>query len=164
MSIPRSILSRASTANLTSLAAIYRSPPCCSIRSACGLDDAEQVGLLHDQIFFIIDPDLGARPLAEQHPVTRPDIEPLDLATLVSDTRTDGDDLAFLRFLLGGLRDNDASGGLAFLLGAADHVAVVEWTELHRFSLGRLVDATGAVSAPAPRVLTNSHGLPLSSL
>src|SRR5215217_4946991 len=134
MSIPCSIRSRASTANLTSLAVMSRSPPCCSIRSPRGLDHAQQVGFLHDQVFFIIDPDLGARPLAEQHPVTRPDIEPLDLATLVSGTRTDGDDLALLRLLLGGVRDDDASGGLAFLLDAADHDAVVEWTELHRFS------------------------------
>ena len=119
---------------------------------------------LHDQVVFIIDPDLGARPLAEQHPVTRPDIEPLDLAALVSGTRTDGDDLAFLRLLLGGVRNDDASGGLAFLLDAADHDAVVEWTELHRFSLARLVDAVGAISTPAPRVLTNSQAVPLSSL
>src|SRR3954447_12084459 len=125
MSIPFSIRSRASTANFTSLAAMSRSPPCCSVRSPRGLDDAQQVGLLHDQIFFIVDPDLGARPFAEQHPIPRLDIEPLDLAALVSGTRTDGDDLTLLRLLLGGVWDDDAAGGLAFLLDAADHDAIV---------------------------------------
>src|SRR3954468_9091425 len=151
MSIPCSIRSRASTANLTSLAVMSRSPPCCSIRSPRGLDHAQQVGFLHDQIVFIIDPDLGARPLAEQHPVTRPDIEPLEFAALVPGTRTDGDDLALLRLLLGGVRNDDATGGPGFLLNAADHDAIMEWTELHRFPSPGLVDAAGAISTPTPR-------------
>src|SRR5689334_6876205 len=134
MSIPCSILSRASTENLTPLAAMSRSPPCCSIRLPLGLDDAQQVGLLHDQVVLIVDPDLGARPLAEQHPVTRLDIEPLDLAPFVPGAGADGDHLAFLRLLLGGVRDDDAACGLGFLLDPADHHAIVKWTELHRFS------------------------------
>jgi hypothetical protein len=32
--------------------------------------DAHDVGLLHDQEFLAVDLDLGARPFAEQHPVT----------------------------------------------------------------------------------------------
>src|SRR3954470_22788602 len=128
MSIPCSILSRASTENLTSLAAMSRSPPCCSIRLPRGLDHAQQVGLLHDQVFFSVDPDLGARPLAEQHPVTRLDIEPLDLAAFVAGAGADRDHLALLGLFLGGIRDDDAACRLAFLLDPADHHAIVEWT------------------------------------
>src|SRR4051794_20635338 len=154
MSIPCSILSRASTANFTSLAVIYRSPPHWSVQSARGLDNAQQVGLLHDQIVFIIDPDLGARPLAEQHPVTWCYVEPPDLAALVPDTWTDGYDLALLRLFLGGIRDDYAPGGLAFLLDAADHDAIVEWTELHRFPRpfwwAVLENGAGAISTLTP--------------
>src|SRR6202163_4101437 len=79
MSTPRSILSRASTENLTSLAAIVVSPNCVSARIAGAsrglllgdalFDDAHDVALLHDQEILAINLDLGAGPLAEQHPV-----------------------------------------------------------------------------------------------
>src|SRR5262249_26284456 len=74
MSTPRSILSRASVENLTSLAAIVS-----SLRLDCwasgGLlardlvgQHAHDVALFHDQVVDTVDLDLGARPLAEQHP------------------------------------------------------------------------------------------------
>src|SRR5215467_12958828 len=78
MSTPRSILSRASTENLTSFAAILLLR---SIRSGDWigsgglllrrgfLEHAHDVGLLHDQELLAIDLDLGAGPLAEQHAV-----------------------------------------------------------------------------------------------
>src|SRR5438445_13847817 len=62
VSTPRSIRSRASVANLTSLAAISSSPP-----RSCSGDNAHDVRLLHDQEFLAVDLDLGAGPFAEQN-------------------------------------------------------------------------------------------------
>src|SRR6516225_4444149 len=87
MSTPRSIRSRASVENLTSLAAIsdsflyfpgllgpgVRSGGLAARRSR--LDDAHHVGFLHDQVFLTIDLDLGAGPLAEQDAVAGLDVE-----------------------------------------------------------------------------------------
>src|SRR5882724_10826081 len=93
-SMPRSILSRASTENLTSLAAMFSVPlmsvdlPASSVAEAAhaarrdekrfalrgllaggGLvgHHAHDVALLHDEEILAIDLDLGAGPLAEQH-------------------------------------------------------------------------------------------------
>ena len=51
--------------------------------------------------------DLAARPLAEQHTVADLDVEGIDLAGFVAGTRADGDDLALLGLLLGGIGDDD---------------------------------------------------------
>src|SRR5215211_1752376 len=105
MSTPRMILSRASPANFTSLAAI-----CLTLRML-GLDvgeralrdDAHDVGFLHDQEVLTVEADLGAGPLAEQHAVSGLDVEGDDLAALVPGARPDGDDLALLRLFLRGV-------------------------------------------------------------
>ena len=78
-------------------------------------DDAHDVGFLHDQKVFAVDLDLGARPLAEQDAVADLDVERDELARFVAAAGADGDDLAFLRLLLGGVGNDDAAGGL--LLG-----------------------------------------------
>src|SRR5207237_328823 len=74
MSTPRSIRSRASVENFTSLAAMFSSPfsDDCQLRGSSsllgrdgGIDDAEQVALLHDQEILAVDLDLGAGPFAE---------------------------------------------------------------------------------------------------
>src|SRR6516162_8083049 len=119
MSTPRSIFSRASVENLTSLAAISVS----SFFSVVGLgvrsgglaarrgrvDDAHHVGFLHDQVVLTVDLDLGAGPLAEQDAVAGLEVEWDQLAGIVSRARSDGDDLAFLGLLLGGVGNDDAA-------------------------------------------------------
>jgi hypothetical protein len=79
------------------------------LRDACALDHAHDVGLLHDQKVLAVDLDLGAGPFAEQHPVARFEFEWDQLAALVTGSRPDGDDLALLRLLLDGVRNNDAA-------------------------------------------------------
>src|SRR5215204_3299443 len=133
MSTPRSIFSRASPANFTSLAAI-----CLTLRML-GLDvgeralgdDAHDVGFLHDQEVLTVDAHLGAGPLAEQHAVSGLDVERDDLAALVPGARADGDDLALLRLFLRGVGDDDAAIRLLLGLDTADDDAVVQRTELH---------------------------------
>jgi hypothetical protein len=51
-----------------------------------------------------------------------------DLAALVAGARADGDDLALLRLLLGGVRDDDATLGLLLRVNAADDDTVVQRT------------------------------------
>src|SRR5215469_9055254 len=88
------------------------------------VDDAHDVGLLHDQEFLAVDLDLGARPFAEQHAMTLFDIDGNELAGLVAATRANGDNLALRGFFLGGIRDDDAARGFLLGLDASDDDAV----------------------------------------
>src|SRR6516162_2684038 len=106
MSTPRNILSRASTENLTSLAAISVSPGLTeALRGFPPADllveHAHDVGLLHDQELLAVDLDLGARPFAEQHAIADFHINGDQLAGFVATAWADGDDLAPGGFLLG---------------------------------------------------------------
>src|SRR5262245_55459830 len=112
MLTPCSMRSRASRENFTSLAAIiqllgtrpeFRMD---GMREGRSADDAHDVGLLHDQEILAIELHLGARPLAEEDAVALLDVERHQLAGLVAGARADGDDLAFLRLLLGGVGDD----------------------------------------------------------
>src|SRR6202171_2109688 len=95
MSTPRSMRSRASVPKRTSLAAIMDNPS--YLISALGgflggldvLDDAHDVGLLHDQKVLAIHAHFAARPFAEQDAVTRLDVEGKQLALFVAGTRAD---------------------------------------------------------------------------
>src|SRR6185437_12284198 len=104
------------------------------------LDDAHDVAFLHDDQLFAVELDLGAGPLAEQHPVARLDVERMEFAILTPRAGADGDDLALLRLLLGGVRDDDPAGGLFLLFEAANHHAVVQGTEMHRVLLSNYLD------------------------
>src|ERR1700730_1194287 len=114
---------------------------CCWLRRSGGLadrgggtfDDSHDVGLLHDQEIFAIELDFGAGPLAEQDAVALLDVERNERALLIAGARANGDDLAFHRLFLGGVRNDDATLGLAFFLDALDHDTVVKRTELHVF-------------------------------
>src|SRR3954469_23072477 len=85
ISTPCNIRVRASTEKRTSLAAISsrscnRQRPVCLCRLLGGrflVEDAEDVGLLHDDQLFAIELDLAAGPFAEQHAVADLDIERL---------------------------------------------------------------------------------------
>src|SRR6185503_18049858 len=158
MSTPRSMRSRASTENLTSLAAMIgkllklervasrdcgrsevpaarRSPrvlpsrPYGEVRLL--LEHPHDVALLHDQQLLAVDLDLGAGPLAEQHLVLRLQVEGHDLAGLVASAGADGDDLALLGLLGCGIGDDDAAGRLGLAVDAADDHAIMQRTKLH---------------------------------
>src|SRR5262245_61548030 len=135
ISTPRSILSRASTENFTSLAAIsVHSVWFCSGGLLLGralFDDAHDVGLLHDEEVLAVDLDLGARPFAEQHAVADLDVDGDQLAGLVAAARTHRDDLALGGLFLGGVGNDDAAGGLLLGVDALDDDAVVKRTKLH---------------------------------
>src|SRR5246127_667707 len=68
ISTPRSMRSRASLWNRTSFAGICVLPSRDLARRGL-FHDAHDVALLHDNKLLVVDLDLGARPLAEQHAV-----------------------------------------------------------------------------------------------
>src|SRR5262249_27628245 len=70
---------------------------------------AHQVAFLHDHVLDAVELDFGPRPLAEQHPVADLDVDRDELAALIATPRADGDDLSFLGFFLGGIRNDDAA-------------------------------------------------------
>src|ERR1700704_5513304 len=140
ISTPRSILSRASTPNLTSLADIF-----CFLEMVTGEgrlrglllgggeigENAHDVALLHDQQFLTIELDLGAGPFAEQRAVADLEVDRNKLPGLVAAAGADGGDLALRGLFLGAVRDDDAASGLLFGVDALDHDAVVKRTEFH---------------------------------
>src|SRR6202011_1733474 len=94
MSTPRSMRSRASVENFTTLAAMcwvpYGGSPADRAKSASRRegersgDYAHDVGLLHDQEILAIELDLGAGPLAEQHLVANLEVDRDQLAGFVA--------------------------------------------------------------------------------
>src|SRR3984893_9522169 len=83
------------------------------------------VALFHDQVLDAVDLDLGARPFAEQHPVAHLDVDGDELAVLVAATGPDRDNLALLRLFLGGVRNDDAAGGLLLGIDALEHNTIM---------------------------------------
>src|SRR5262245_53918575 len=143
MSTPRSILSLASTENLTSLAAIVSVSEMLSAQvwrvssgglllgGAASLDHTHDVALLHDQEILAIDLDLGPRPFAEQHAVADLDVDRDELAGLVATARTHGNDLALGGLFLCGVGNDDAAGSPFLGIHALDDDTVVKRTKLH---------------------------------
>ena len=84
------------------------------------IENAEDVGLLHDQEVLAIDLHFAAGPLAEQDAVAGLDVHRMELAVLVAGAGADGDDFAFLRLFLGGVGDDDPALGLGFFFDASD--------------------------------------------
>src|ERR1700729_2394180 len=161
ISTPRSIRSRASEEKRTSLADMMFNPwfemrgQAASgrlfFRGARALDYAHDVGLLHDQKLLAVDLDLGAGPFAEQHPVARFEVKRNELAAFVPSAWSHGDDLAFLRFFLGGIGNYDAALRLVLSFNAADDDTVMQWTEFHEFR-SRLTSDAGQASCPGVRL------------
>src|SRR3954447_19492789 len=136
MVTPLSIRVRASVENLTSLAAIGAVSLTVLLSGGLGLggaalEHAHDVAFLHDQQLVAVELDLGAGPLAEQHPVADLDAHWRQLALVAAGAGSDGQDLALHRLLLGGVGDDQPALGLGLFLDALDHDAVVQRPELH---------------------------------
>src|SRR5262245_55382952 len=113
---------RASSSNLSCFG-MDRVPPL--------LENGEDVFLAHDEVFLVVDLDLGARVLPEQDLVAGLHVE-RDLLPVVADLAgPDRDHLALLRLFLGGVRDDDSAPAHLLLLETLDHDAIVQRTHLH---------------------------------
>src|SRR5215510_12179048 len=155
MSTPRSILSRASAENLTSLAAmslflqmtddrrqmmddgaqtVGGAIRTSVLRSLCAVlcsgEHAHDVGFLHDQQILAVELDFGAGPFSEQHLVSDLHIDRGQLPRLVAGAGAGRKDPALLRLLARGVRNDDAAGGLLLGFDALHEHTVVQRTEL----------------------------------
>src|SRR5437879_9948773 len=86
ISMPRSMRSRASPLNLSSLAGMCGvSPGLSGFLGRDGpIDDAHDVGFLHDHQFLAVELHFGTRPFAEQDAVAALDVERVQFAALVA--------------------------------------------------------------------------------
>src|SRR5215211_3838605 len=133
---PLSILVRASVENFTSLAAIGAVSLVVLLSGGprvggARVEHAHDVAFLHDQQLVAVELDLGAGPLAEQHPVADLDAHRRQVALVAAGAGSDGQDLALHGLLLGGVGDDQPTLGLRLLLDAPDDDAVVQRPELH---------------------------------
>src|SRR6266404_4137742 len=132
MSMPRNMRSRASPLNLTSLAAMIGSSWLGGFLLRGGpVEDAHDVGFLHDHQVFAVELDLGARPFREQHAIAALDVEWMQLAALIAGAGTDGKHFAFHRLFLRRVGDKNAAGGLRFRIDTAKQDAVLQGTQFH---------------------------------
>jgi hypothetical protein len=72
-------------------------------------DNTEDIVLAHDQVGIAFDFDLGAAVFADEDFVALLDGEVDELAVFITLAGAEGNDFAFLRFFLGGIRDDDAA-------------------------------------------------------
>src|SRR3984957_1622467 len=93
------------------------------------LDDAEDIGFLHDEPILTVDDDVGTGPFAEEHAIADFHIERLDLSSLIARARTDGQNLALDGLFLRRVRDDDASGSYFLGLDPLHQKAVVQWSK-----------------------------------
>src|SRR5467141_877997 len=128
---PWTILVRAPSWKRTSFAGIVASPVLEIGWRLRAFDDAHDVFLAHHEQLVTLDLDGLPGVLAEQHSVAGLDVERDQLARVILLALAHGDDLALVRLLGGGVRDNDATCALALLFDALDDHAVMQRTDFH---------------------------------
>src|SRR4029078_12275977 len=99
--------------------------------AACGYDLREHVRLAQDE--HVVGTDLDLRPavLGEDHLVADRDVHLDVLPVLVTRCGTDGQDLAALRLLLGGVGQHDAARGRGLLVEDLHDDAVTQRLQIH---------------------------------
>jgi hypothetical protein len=90
------------------------------------LDDAEDIGFCDDEVFFAVDFDFGAAVFGDEDGVAGFDGEFDGLAVVVFAAGAEGDDLGFLWFFLGVVREVDTAGGFFFDFDALHEHALTE--------------------------------------
>src|SRR5205809_3631994 len=94
-------------------------------------DNRQDFVLAEDEVLLAVDLDVRAGVLAEEDLVTGLDVEG-NLGSVLEDLAVaDGDDLALLGLLLGGVGDDDPALDRFLLFDALDDQAVVKWTNFH---------------------------------
>src|SRR6195256_2725479 len=140
MFTPSTMRARASPPKMTSFAAmssISDSVVQGDARSRVGLllDDSEEVFFAHHQQFVAVDLDGLAAVFAEQDAIAHLDVQGDEIALVIALARADGQDFTLVRLLGGVVGNDDARGGLGFLLQALDDHAIVQRTKFHGISL-----------------------------
>src|SRR5271170_1327196 len=114
-SMPDSILSRASVEKRKCLAAMMKTSNIwmklfgLTVRRRLSRQHAHNVGFFHDQKVSAVDLDLGPRPFAKENLIAHFHVHRRQFTRLVASPRTDGDNLALLGLLLGGIGNDDTA-------------------------------------------------------
>src|SRR5438105_15683386 len=99
-------------------------------RGAGALDDAEDFVLAHDEQLLAVELDLRTAVLAEEHAVAGLHVQALARAVVLALALADGDDLALLRFLFGGVGDDDPAAHLLAFLDPAHDDAIMKRSDV----------------------------------
>src|SRR6185369_4164359 len=89
-------------------------------------EDSEDFVLTHDEKLFAINLDFRATVLAEKNAIALLHVEGLARAVFLVFALSDGDDLAFLWFFLGGVGDDDAAPHLLALFDTFHDNAIMK--------------------------------------
>ena len=89
-------------------------------------DDGENLFFAEKEVDHFVELHFGAGVLADEDLVADLDVEGDLLAVLVEGAGAEGNDLGFLRFLLGGVRDDNAALDFFSLFDALEEDAVAE--------------------------------------
>src|SRR5262249_45688420 len=99
------------------------------------LDLGEDIALAQDEQLLTIDLDLRAAVLAVEDLVALGDVQRDALrSVLVVATLADGEDLALLRLLLGGVGEDDAAGSRLLLFDRPHDQTIAQGLELHTWT------------------------------
>src|SRR5213080_1034857 len=112
------------------------------------LDDGEDVLLADDEEILLVHLELGARVLGIEDLLALFDVDMLALPVVEDAAGTDGQDLALLGLLLGGVGQDDATLGGLFARGRLDDHAI---TERAKLGLGSGGCGQGAILLRRPR-------------
>src|SRR6185369_1303709 len=91
-------------------------------------DHAKNVGLLENQMFLTVDFDIAAGVLAKQNPVALRDAHRDHPPVVIAPAGSGRHDLPFLRFLLGGVGNDDSTPARLFSRDPLDDHAIVQRT------------------------------------
>src|SRR6201996_2807491 len=122
--------------------------------------DSQHVACRKDQVFLAVVLDFGAAVLAVDDGVTLRDVQrdPL-FAILVPPAGADCDDGAFLRLLLGSVRNDQTGRGRGLGLVGLHENLVLEWLDVHlRHDWSPPLFGSGP--GPMPRTVGGRSGLP----
>src|SRR2546422_8973405 len=128
-----------------------------------GIEDAEDVFLLHDEVLLAAQRDLAAGVLAEEDPIALFHREGELLAVLGHSAGPDRDHFALLRLLFRGVGDEDAAVLTVLLLETPDEHAVVERTQFRRGYRSHRAGDNAVRDRPQFRGSCVSHGAGASS-
>src|SRR5579859_6040760 len=112
------------------------------------IEHAHDVELFYDDQLLAIDLDLAARPFTEQHAIADTEVNRDEFSAVVPAAWPNRNDLALRRLFLGGVRDDDATGGFFLRLNTTDQHTIVQRTELHELLLSQTSDVVRPMSAP----------------
>src|SRR5438067_2817643 len=131
MFTPSTILARATSPKITSLAAMFYFSDSGSIWTELLGHDGHDVFFAHDQQLFAVDLDGLAGVLAEQDAVADFHFQRTNVAVLLHFAVAHGENLTLVRLFCRCVRNDQAGCSLGFLVETLHDHAIVQWAKVH---------------------------------